>query len=180
MSTRAEGNESRREELRKKLIRNWREATLTTETRAPLYDGGMSGGVVGIDLEGMVCKKLGAGVDILPPGKRAVPYHFHYAQEEMFVILEGEGTLRVADELLPIHAGDVICIPAGPEYPHQLINTSRARLVYLSISTQEYPEIAEYPDSQKYMAYTKQEGPILRRRKMQRAGTALDYWDGEK
>ena len=35
----------------------------------------------------------------------------------MFVILEGSGTLRVADERIAVRQGDVIDIPAGPEYP---------------------------------------------------------------
>ena len=34
----------------------------------------------------------------------------------MFIILEGRGTLRVAGEMLVIKAGDMIFIPAGPEY----------------------------------------------------------------
>jgi hypothetical protein len=29
-----------------------------------------------------------------------------------------EVALRVADEMLPLKTGDVIFIPAGPEYPH--------------------------------------------------------------
>lgn len=70
----------------------------------------------------------------------------------MFVVLEGSGTLRAAAEMLPIKAGDVIFIPTGPEYPHQIINTSEAPLKYLSISTMEEPEICEYPDSGKFMA----------------------------
>ncbi len=83
--------------LRDQLIRNFNDIELETSTRAPLYDGTRSGGVAG-PREGTVAKKLGAGFDIVPPGKRSCPYHFHYAQEEMFVILEGEGTLRVAGE----------------------------------------------------------------------------------
>ena len=70
----------------------------------------------------------------------------------MFVILEGSGTLRVAGEMLALRAGDVIFIPPGPEYPHQILNTSDAPLKYLSVSTQESPEICEYPDSGKFMA----------------------------
>jgi uncharacterized cupin superfamily protein len=70
----------------------------------------------------------------------------------MFVIIEGQGTLRVAAEMLPLRAGDVVFIPAGPEYPHQIINTSDAPLKYLFISTQDSPEICEYPDSGKFMA----------------------------
>lgn len=164
--------------LREKLIRNFNEIELETSTRVPLYDGSRSGGVAGQRV-GTVARKLGAGVDIVPPGKRACPYHFHYAQEEMFVVLEGEGTLRVAGEMIPIRAGDVIGIPPGPEYPHQIINTSNAPLKFLSISTQEVPEVCEYPDSGKYLAYARTKGPLLDGGRMHRSDTDLDYWDGE-
>lgn len=164
--------------LREKLIRNFNEIELETSTRAPLYAGSRSGGVAGQRV-GTVARKLGAGVDIVPPGKRACPYHFHYAQEEMFVVLEGEGTLRVAGEMIPIRAGDVIGIPPGPEYPHQIINTSNALLKFLSISTQEVPEVCEYPDSGKYLAYARTKGPLLDGGRMHRSDTDLDYWDGE-
>jgi uncharacterized cupin superfamily protein len=164
--------------LREKLIRNFNEIGLEESTRAPLYDGSRSGSVAGKRAR-TVATKLGAGVDIVPPGKRSCPYHFHYAQEEMFVILEGEGTLRVAGEMIPIRAGDVIGIPPGPEYPHQIINTSNAPLKYLSISTQEVPEVCEYPDSGKYLAYSRTKGPLLDGGRMHRSDTDLDYWDGE-
>jgi len=164
--------------LREKLIRSLDEVELEESTRAPLYDGSRSGSVVGQRV-GTVARKLGAGVDIVPPGKRACPYHFHYAQEEMFVILEGEGTLRVAGEMIPIRAGDVVGIPPGPEYPHQIINTSSAPLKYLSISTQELPEVCEYPDSGKYVAFARVKGTLLEGGRMHRPDTDLDYWDGE-
>ena len=96
----------------------------------------------------------------------------------MFIILEGSGTLRVAGEMLPLKAGDVVFTPAGPEYPHQIINTSKAPLKYLSISTMEAPEICEYPDSGKYLA----EGSLDKSTPfdvIERRGTSLDYWDGE-
>ena len=109
----------------------------------------------------------------MAPGKRSCPYHYHLAQEEMFVVLEGAGSLRVAGELLPVRAGDVIFIPPGPQYPHQLINTSDAPLKYLSISTQERPELCRYPDSGKTGGFA--EGHRL----MQREAANLDYWDGE-
>jgi uncharacterized cupin superfamily protein len=167
------------DELRAKLIRNIDEVEFDTSTRAPLYDGGRSAGVIGPRVAGSVARKLGAAIDVLPPGRRACPYHFHYAQEEMFVILEGEGTLRVAGEAIPIRAGDLVAIPPGPEYPHQIINTSDAPLKYLSISTQEYPEVCEYPDSGKYFAFARPKGPLLQGGRMHRPDTDLDYWDGE-
>jgi len=156
------------DELNARLIRNIADVKLERQQREPLYEtlcGGVSDGTAAV--------KLGAGLDILAPGKRSCPYHFHHAQEEMFVVLEGEGTLRVAGEMLPVRAGDVVFIPPGADYPHQFINTSAAPMKYLSISTQERPEICEYPDSGKVAAYDK--GVRL----MQRPADSLDYWDAE-
>jgi uncharacterized cupin superfamily protein len=166
------------EALRQKLIRNFDEVPLETSDRAPHYDGGRSASVIG-PRTGLPGRKVNVAVDIVPPGKRACPYHFHYAQEEVFIVLEGEGTLRVGGEQVPIRRGDVISIPPGPEFPHQILNTSGAPLKYLSLGTAEFPEVCEYPDSGKYMAYTRQDGPLLARGRMHRADDALDYWDGE-
>jgi uncharacterized cupin superfamily protein len=167
-----------KDELRQRLIRNFEEAELKVEERAPLYDGGRSARLLS-PRQGITGRKIGCSVDIVPPGKRSCPYHFHYAQEEVFIVLEGEGTLRVAGEMVPIRRGDVISIPPGPDFPHQLVNTSSAPLKYLSLSTLEYPDVCEYPDSGKYMAYTSQDGPLLQRGRIHRADDALDYWDGE-
>jgi uncharacterized cupin superfamily protein len=143
----------RAEALARALIRNFNDATPEPLARPPLYRSR------GARLApGTAAKKLGASVDTIEPGMRGCPYHLHHAQEEMFVVLEGAGTLRVADEMLPLRTGDVVFIPAGPEYPHQIINTSNAPLKLLSVSTQEQPEICEYPDSGKYLAEMKVDG----------------------
>lgn len=161
------------EMLAQLLIRNWNKVPLEHQERAPLYES--LSAALG---PGTAARKLGAGFDRLPPGKRSCPYHFHHAQEEMFVILAGNGSLRVAGEMLPISAGDVIFIPAGPEYPHQIINTSAQSLDYLSISTCERPELVEYPDSGKYLAKGVEHAHALTR-VIQHPGNSLDYWDGE-
>lgn len=155
-------------ELRERLIRNFNDAPRERFVRAPLYDTESTSLT-----QGTAAKKLGAGFDIVAPGHMSCPYHFHYAQEEMFVILQGEGTLRVAGERVPIKAGDVITIPPGPDYPHHIINTSNAPLHYLSISTTERPEVCEYPDSGKVGIFT----PGLRY--LQKRDAGLDYWEGE-
>ena len=117
-------------------------------------------------------------MDIVPPGKQSCTCHFHHAQEELFIVLEGEGTLRVAGERLPIKAGDVITIPPGPEHPHHILNTSNAPLKYLSISTKEYPEVCEYPASGKVLAMSPVDGRSTLR-SMHHKAEAVDYWDGE-
>ncbi len=158
------------EELRQRLIRNFHDGPLERLERPPRYDT-QSRSLT----DGTAARKLGATFDIVAPGKQSCPYHLHHAQEEMFVILQGEGTLRVAGELLPVRAGDVISIPPGPEYPHHLLNTSDAPLHYLSIGTQQWPDVCEYPDSGKVSAMPGPSGWRLR----QRLENTLDYWDGE-
>jgi uncharacterized cupin superfamily protein len=159
-------------QLRERLIRNMDEALAGPQaqqfTRPPRYTSTFASLT-----EGTAATQMGCSVDVVPPGQQSCPYHLHHAQEEMFVILQGQGHLRVAGELLPVKAGDVITIPPGPLYPHHLLNTSDAELKYLSISTQIKPEICEYPDSAKSMAWAP--GVKL----VQRAGEALDYWEGE-
>jgi uncharacterized cupin superfamily protein len=73
---------------------------------------------------------------------------------------------------------DVVFIPPGPQYPHQIINTSDAPLKYLSISTRETPEICEDPDSGKYQADASMDGARVFCA-TQRTDQNLDYWDGE-
>lgn len=167
----------RADELRSKLIRNFDAIEKTRERREPLYDT-----LCARLGTGTAAAKLGISIDIVAPGMRGCPYHFHYAQEEAFVVLEGEGSLRVAGEMLALTAGDVVFIPTGPQYPHQIVNTSAAPLTYLSISTRDSPEVVEYPDSAKYMAMAA--GPLADGRtqvfaRMHRAADDLDYWDGE-
>jgi uncharacterized cupin superfamily protein len=156
-----------------RLIRNFNEVPLQDERRDPLYQS--QAARLGT---GTAAQKLGASVDIVAHGKRSCPYHFHYAQEEMFVVIEGRGTLRVAGQMLPIKTGDVVFIPPGPEYPHQIINTSDAPLKYLSISTRETPEVCEYPDSGKYQAMVTINGARAFTA-VQRPQSTLEYWDGE-
>jgi uncharacterized cupin superfamily protein len=162
--------------LRAALIRNIDRAETHRELREPLYDT-----LCARLGTGTAATKLGISIDTLPPGKRGCPYHFHYAQEEAFVVLEGAGTLRVAGEMLALAAGDVVFIPPGPQYPHQIINTSSAPLRFLSISTRESPEVVEYPDSGKYLA--RADGPLNGAThvfdRVHHVDPDLDYWEGE-
>lgn len=119
-------------------------------------------------------KDLGYSYDVVPPGKRACPFHSHRAEEEMFFVVKGEGTLRYGSETRRIRAGDVICCPTGgPDTAHQIVNDSDAELAYLSISTMMPAEVCEYPDSKKVGAF----GGGMRH--MTRVEHDVDYWAGE-
>ena len=120
-------------------------------------------------------RKLGYSITVLPAGKRAFPFHSHRVNEEMFFILEGEGEVRVGDKIYPIRKGDFVAHPpGGPETAHQIVNTSKNELRYLAVSTMELPEIADYPDSNKFGVMS-----LDGFRFLGRLDQSLDYWDGE-
>ena len=60
--------------LRERLIRNFDDAALMRETRAPLYDTHCARLA-----DGTAARKLGAAIDIVAPGMRSCPYHLHHA-----------------------------------------------------------------------------------------------------
>ena len=130
-------------------------------------------------------QKLGYNVTVLPPGKRAFPFHSHRVNEEMFFVVEGTGEIRIGDKKHAIKQGDFIsCPPGGPETAHQIINTSEtAELKFLAVSTMLSPEIAEYPDSGKFglAAHfpSNAEGKPETIRFIGRMEMAADYWEGE-
>jgi uncharacterized cupin superfamily protein len=125
-------------------------------------------------------KKLGYNLTVVPPGKVQCPFHNHHGEEEMFLILDGEGELRFGDQRYPIRRHDLIaCPPGGPEVAHQIINTGTTTMRYLSLSTLVDLEACEYPDSQKVSIVTGSRGE-RGLRMMFRAENTVDYYDREK
>ena len=124
-------------------------------------------------------KKLGYNLTELPPGKAQCPFHNHHGEEEMFLVLEGEGELRFGKERYKIRKHDVIACPAGgPEVAHQIINTGAVTMRYLAVSSVVDIEICEYPDSNKIMIGAGRRGePGLH--KMFRSETTVQYYDRE-
>jgi uncharacterized cupin superfamily protein len=91
---------------------------------------------------------LGCAVHVVPPRKRAFPFHRHHVQDELFFIVSGEGKYRFGETIVPVRSGDIVAAPAGTE-AHQLINTGSDDLRYLGISTGGGVDIVDYPDSKK-------------------------------
>jgi len=129
-------------------------------------------------------KKLGYNLTELPPGKTGFPYHFHHVNEELFFVIEGSGTIRLPEGVLPLKAGDIVCCPPGPDSAHQIVNTGATPLRYLALSTAQDPEVVEYPDSGKYGVTV---GRVPGRPFTEAAFHAfafakdrVDYWAGEE
>jgi uncharacterized cupin superfamily protein len=123
-------------------------------------------------------KDLGYSYDVVPPGKCSCPFHSHRAEEEMFFIVKGTGTLRYGNETRKVRAGDLICCPVGgPQTAHQLVNDSNGELAYISVSTMSAAEVCEYPDSGKIACFGGEGAGRLRH--ITEAASGVDYWKGE-
>jgi uncharacterized cupin superfamily protein len=105
----------------------------------------------------------------IAPGAHGVPRHCHSAEEELFVILAGAGTLRVGEEEAPVRAGHVLSRPAGTTLAHSF-RAGPEGLEYLAYGQRQPNDIVFYPDSGK--AYLCGVGVYVR-------GEDLGYWDGE-
>jgi uncharacterized cupin superfamily protein len=118
----------------------------------------------------------GLGLYDVPPGKLHNPPHCHSAEEEIFVVTEGEGTLelwsRASDNGLqehPVRRGSVVARPAGTRIAHAF-RAGAEGLSFLAYGTRDPRDIAYYPRSGKLSF--RGLGVIGRL-------DVLDYWDGE-
>jgi uncharacterized cupin superfamily protein len=111
--------------------------------------------------------------DVLP-GKLNAPPHCHSAEEEIFVVLEGEGDLLLWEPEgvveHPVRAGSVVARPAGTGVAHAF-RASNSGMTLLMYGTRDPDDICFYPRSGK--VYFTGLGVIAR------LGESLDYWDGE-
>jgi uncharacterized cupin superfamily protein len=105
----------------------------------------------------------------LPAGRSGYPPHCHSAEEEIFVVLAGEGTLLLGDEEHAVRPGSVVGRPPGTRVAHSF-RTGATDLVYLAYGTREPNDIAYYPRSGKVN---------LRGIGVMGRIEPLGYWDGE-
>ena len=116
-------------------------------------------------------KYLHFDIKSLLPGKFSYPYHFHRNAEELFVILEGKGTLRSPEGYQTISKGDIIFFEEGSSGAHQLYNHSADNLIYIDLCTKANIDVCEYPDSEKIN--------ILPAMDIFQEGSKVPYYTGE-
>jgi uncharacterized cupin superfamily protein len=80
----------------------------------------------------------------IPAGAEGYPPHCHAAEEELFVVLDGEGTVTLGDESADVRAGSVVARPAGTRVPHSF-QAGEADLVYLAYGTRVPSDVVYYP-----------------------------------
>jgi uncharacterized cupin superfamily protein len=123
---------------------------------------------------------VGCMLTVVPPGKRAFPFHRHHVIHELFFVLSGTGEYRLGDKSHPLQAGDVIAAPAGGD-AHQIINTGSEELRYLGLSTLGEVDVVDYPDSGKMAVAAGIKNADFTTATYRGMGriAAADYWDGE-
>ena len=126
--------------------------------------------------------RLGCAYTEVAPGDTACPFHVHHGEDEMFVVLEGEGEYRFGDTRHAVKAGDVLGAPmGGPDYAHQLSNTGSTTLKYLAISSLADIDVQQFPDSGKFLVSSRRVAGTARERSFYKGREAdiTDNFDGE-
>jgi uncharacterized cupin superfamily protein len=84
----------------------------------------------------------------IAPGGAGQRFHCHSAEEELFVVLGGEGTLRLGDEEVPVGRGHVVGRPPGSGIAHQLVAGERG-LEVLAFGHRRPTDLCFYPETNK-------------------------------
>jgi uncharacterized cupin superfamily protein len=114
-------------------------------------------------------KLTGLNLDVVHPGKRNSLHHCHSAEEELFVVLEGEGLCLLGEDEHLIRPGHVIARPAGTRIAHSF-RAGDDGMRLLIYGTRDPNDMAYFPHSNKI--YFRGLGLIGRIEQ-------LDYLDGE-
>lgn len=102
--------------------------------------------------------------------RRSSTRHCHSHEDEIFVVLEGSGTLLLGDERHPVRPGSVVARPAATGVAHSF-EAGDDGLVMLAYGTREPADTCWYPDSRKISS---------RGLRVTYRVEPLDYWDGEE
>jgi uncharacterized cupin superfamily protein len=107
---------------------------------------------------------------VVEPGALSYPPHCHSAEEELFVVLDGSGSLLLGDDEHPVRAGSLVARPPGTGVAHAF-RAGDEPLTLLAYSDRDPSDICFYPRSNKVS--------IRGVRAIFRV-ERVDYWDGEE
>jgi uncharacterized cupin superfamily protein len=123
-------------------------------------------------------ERTGLSLWEVPPGEAAYPYHWHVAEEELVVVLDGTPSLRTPEGWRELEEGEIVAFRVGEVGAHQIVNRTDEPVRFLSFSNQQ-PDLVVYPDSGKLGVFERQpQGGGIR--EMFRVEDAVDYYDGER
>jgi uncharacterized cupin superfamily protein len=103
---------------------------------------------------------------VIPNGKLGGRPHCHAAEEEFFVVLDGDGACLLGDEEVPLRRGSIVGRPPGTGVAHAF----RGPMTLLTYGTREANDITYYPRSKQVVFWGL--GVVA-------DVETLDHWDGE-
>lgn len=92
---------------------------------------------------------IGCSLWELPPGESAYPYHYHYSDEELVIVLSGRPTLRSPEGNRELEEGEALRFELGETGAHQIFNTTDETVTFLAVSSHGRPDVVVYPDADK-------------------------------
>ena len=116
-------------------------------------------------------RKLSYASGRMKRGDHYCPYHWHTAEEELFVVMAGTPTLRTPRGTFALRPGDVVAFPADPSGAHRIWNDAEQDADVLMIASADLGDVCSYPDSKKFVVEAT--GTLVRDHPQ------LDYFDGE-
>jgi uncharacterized cupin superfamily protein len=122
---------------------------------------------------GRAAESLRTGLQhvVVEPGMLGAPPHCHSAEEELFVVLDGDGALLLGEEEHPVRGGSVVARPPGTAVAHAFRAGEGGPLTLLAYGTRRPEDVCYYPRSGKISF--RGVGVVGRIE-------PLDYWDGER
>ena len=89
---------------------------------------------------------IGVAIQTVQPGYRSSRRHRHVFQEEILIVMGGNGILHHGDERLPVGPGDAICYLPGDGEAHAFENTGSEELIVWAFGNRFRHEVCIYPD----------------------------------
>jgi quercetin dioxygenase-like cupin family protein len=109
------------------------------------------------DLGGQLeASSLGARMWRLEPGKASTK-HRHFAQEELYVLLEGKGRVRIGEEVLTLSPLDTLLVEA--ETVRQLFNDTDADQLWLVVGAPQEDITSTLDMSEEQLQHMYPDGP---------------------
>jgi uncharacterized cupin superfamily protein len=109
-------------------------------------NGAPIGGDVRDPARALGTQRIGLRIQRVPPGARASRRHRHVFQEELLIVVAGNGVLIHDAERVPVKPGDCVAYRAGAPEPHTFENTGTEPLVIWAFGDRVDHEVCLYPD----------------------------------
>ncbi|HEY6731757.1 MAG TPA: cupin domain-containing protein [Solirubrobacterales bacterium] len=100
--------------------------------------------------------QMGARMWRLEPGQASTK-HRHFTQEELYVLLEGEGRVRVGDEVLTLAPLDSLLV--DPDTDRQLFNDTDADQLWLVVGAPQEAITSTLEMSEEQLQHMYPDGP---------------------